>query len=312
MHPADTARIKEATAILKRDFYTSPDSLAFLFQLLTSDEAPPLRQLAGVQVRPLVRKHWNQVPASHKPQIRSHLLSSTLNEANTNVRHASARVITAVAKVDLVDGEWADLPGQMMKAAASSNVKEREVSTYILLTILEDMAAEHTEIFPSLFQLFSKTIHDPESAEVRINTLVALTKMAVELDSDDDQKSIDAFQKLFPDMVGILKQAIDAKDEDRMLQCFECVQTLLECDPQLLNKHFRDLVQFIVGIAFDNDAEKETRVQCLNVLIGIIVYRKLKFQGLRIANQVAKSLVEVLVTDEDDGDELGLYLAALR
>ncbi|MCJ1477838.1 hypothetical protein MMC13_006511 [Lambiella insularis] len=312
----DTARVKAATATLRKDYYTSPQSLAALLQILTSHDSPQLRQLAATQARSLVPKHWSSVPDDHKAQIRTHILQSTLNEQTSIVRHAAARVISAIAKIDLEDGQWADLPALMQHAATSDSPQEREVSTYILFAILESMGDSFMHRFRELFALFDSTIHDPQSVEVRINTMLALSKMGMLLDADNDEESLEAFQKAIPGMVAILKQAIEAGDEDRTMQGFEVFQTLLECDPRLLSVHFRDLVQFMIQLASEKSLEKEPRSQALNFLISCIMYRKLKFQGLRVGEQLTEKALEILAespddSEDDDGFSLTLLVLSL-
>ena len=299
----DTARVKAATATLRKDYYSSPESLTLLLQLLTSHESPQLRQLAGTQARSLVPKHWPAVHAASKPHIRNHLLQATLHEQTSLVRHSGARVISAIAKIDVEDGEWADLPGLMQTAATSSSAQEREVSTYILFTILESIGDGYMHRFQELFTLFESTIHDPESGEVRINTLLALGKMGMLLDADNDEVSLEAFHKALPSMVAILKQAIDVGDEERTMQAFEIFQSLLECDPKLLTVHFRDLVTFMIELSINRSIHEEARTQALNFLTNCVMFRKLKFQGLRVSGQLTANLLEILAEPKDDSEE---------
>ena len=301
---ADTSRVKAATATLRKEYYTSPESLGLLLQILTSHESPQLRQLAATQARALVPKHWSSIPSTHKPQIRTHLLQSTLNEQTSIVRHAAARVISAIAKIDIEDAQWADLPGTLIQTAGTSdNPHEREVCTYILFAILESVGDDFMHRFAELFMLYDRTIHDPKSAEVRINTMLALSKIGMLLDADNDEESLESFQKALPAMVGILKQAVEAGDEDRTMQGFEVFQTLLECDPRLLSLHFRDLVQFMIQLASETSIDKEARSQALNFLINCVMYRKLKFQGLRVADQLTVKILETLTESSDDSDD---------
>ena len=233
------------------------------------------------------------------------------------MRHAAARVISEIAKIDVENDEWADLPELMQHAAETGSPQEREVSTYILFTILESMGDGFMHRFHELFGLFSKTIHDPESAEVRINTMLALSKLGFLLDAENDEESLQMFQDALPSMVAILKQAIEAGDEDRTMQGFEVFQTLLDCDPKLLNTHFRDLIQFMIQIASEDNLDRETRSQALNFLINCVMYRKLKFQGLRVGEQLTTVLMRILTeaagdsNDDDDGFSLALLVLSL-
>ena len=291
--PADTERVKSATAQLRKNYYTQPAALLLLLQLATSHESAQLRQLAAVEARTLVPRHWAAVSAEQKPQIRSGLLQATLSEQTPLVRHAAARVISAVAKIDLDDGEWADLPAFLQQAATSSEPGQREVGVYILFTLLDVIGDGFVEKLAELFALFAKTIRDPESAEVRVNTMLALSKMAMILDPDEDPQSLQAFRATFPDMVAVLKQAVDAADEDRTMQAFEVFQTLLGCDSQLMAAHFADLVRFMMEIAVARNLTDDARSQALSFLMQCVKYRKLKMQGLKVGEQLTLKCLQI-------------------
>ncbi|KAL9604674.1 MAG: hypothetical protein Q9219_000394 [cf. Caloplaca sp. 3 TL-2023] len=297
----DTARVKAATATLKADYYPHPEALSVLLQLVVSDEATSLRQLAATQARSLVSKHWKTLPEGQKPQIRQHLLQKTLSEEQQIVRHAAARVITAIAKIDLDNGQWPNLFDTLLQAAGSQSPRHREVGTYVLFTTIEIMGEEMNAKIPQLLELFGKTIDDPQSAEVKINSMLALSRIAIVLDTDEDVASLNTIQELIPQMVGVLKQAIDAGDEDRTTQSFEVFQTLLGCDSSVINKHFKDLVQFMINIAADTDVDEDARTQALSYLMQCVRFRKLKIQGLRVGEQLTLKCLEI-VTEMGDED----------
>lgn len=292
---AAQGNLKDATSVLQREFYNQPQSLVFLIQIATTHEDPNLRQLAAVQARSLVSKHWTSVQAD-KSQIREQLLRSTLGEKSSLVRHSVARIISAIAKIDLNDGEWMDLPNMLVQAAGSGNKDEREVATYVLFTILETLEEGLEAKFQDLFNLFSKTIRDPESQEVRINTLLALSKLATSLDSEENVAPVKAFQDMVPPMVEVLKDVIDQKQEDRVMQSFEVFQTLLGCDPQLLTVHLKDLIMFMNELAANKDADEDTRTQAISFLMQAVQYRKLKIQGMRLGEQLTLTALQ-LVTE---------------
>lgn len=296
--------MKSATSTLNRDYYKFPAALVTLLSILTSHQSSQIRQLAAVEARKLAPKHWASVPADSKPAIRNRLLQTTLNEEGNLVRHSAARVIAAIAKLDLEDGEWTDLPGFLHQAATSQPAAHREVGVYIIYTLLETMGDMFTENASQLFQLFTKTIQDRESAAVRINTMLALSKVAMSLDTEDDQQALSHFQDTVPSMVQVLKVAIDDGDEDNAMQAFEVFQTLLGCDAALLAKHFKDLVQFMIDLAANTDLDDEARCQALAFLMQCVKYRKLKVQGLRFGEQLTlKSLHIVTELDDDSTDE---------
>lgn len=300
---ATQGNVKEATGILQREYYNQPQSLVLLIQVATGHEDPNLRQLAAVESRSLVTKHWVKVQADQKPQIREQLVRSTLGEGSSLVRHSVARIISAIAKIDLNDGEWADLPNFLLQASGSGNKDERVVGTYVLFTILETLGEGFVEKYQELFSLFHKTIRDPESEEVRINTLLALSKLAMNLDSEEDEAPVKAFQEFVPAMVAVLKDSIDKQQEDRVMQAFEVFQTLLGCDPALLTVHLKDLVIFMNELASNTEADDDTRTQAISFLMQCVQYRKLKIQGMRLGEQLTLSALRI-VTELGDSPSL--------
>lgn len=290
---------------MKADYYPHPQSLSILLQLLVSNEPTSLRQLAASQARSLVSKHWKNLPEEQKPAIRQHLLQKTLSEENQLVRHGAARVIAAIAKYDLDKGQWPELFDTLVQAAGSRTPRHREVGTYVLFAIIEDISEELAPKIPDLIDLFGRTINDPQSAEVKMNSMLALSRVAIILDSEEDAASIGKIENLVPQMVGILKQAVDAEDEDRTTQSFEVFQTLLGCDSSVLNTHFKELVQFMTNIAADTDASEDARTQAISFLMQCVRFKKLRIQGLRVGEKLTLTCLEIVTEmgDEDGTDE---------
>ncbi|MDI1489575.1 MAG: hypothetical protein OHK93_000772 [Ramalina farinacea] len=303
----DTDRVKSATATLKADYYPLPESLTVLLQLLLSDEPSPQRQLAASQARSLVPKHWRSYSSQVRAQLRQRLLQGTLQEDEQIVRHAASRVITAIAKIDLEDNEWPDVFDQLLGAAKSNEPRQREVGTYLLFTGLETISEAMQHRNKELLATFKRTIHDSQSAEVRINTMLAISRLAIALDSEEDPASLKLVQDLVPDMVAVLEQAIGAGDEDRTTQCFEVFQTLLGCDSSVLNKHFADLTQFMVKVASEKSLGEDMRTQAISFLMQCMRYRKMKMQSLKVGQQITLMCLEIATElgdamSEDDED----------
>jgi hypothetical protein len=262
----------------------------------------------------LVPKHWAALPAEQKPAIREKLLQSTLDEPKDLVRHSAARLIAAIAKIDLGDGEWGSLPGALAQASTSKQVGYREVGIYILFTLLEAAGDAFEDKLPGLFQLFNTTIKDPESAEVRVNTLLCLSRVAMLIQPEEDPENLAQFVQAFPGMVGVLKAAIDEDDEDRTMQAFEVFQTLLGCESALLNTHFRDLLTFMIDIAANTNISNESRTQALSFLMQCARYRKMKIQGTKDMGEALtlKSMqIATEIDDDEDDDEISPNKSAL-
>ncbi|KIW16263.1 hypothetical protein PV08_06314 [Exophiala spinifera] len=291
--------VKTATNVLQNEFYKNPQSLLFLIQLIISHDSAELKQLAATQAKPLVSKHWTKIPQEQRQHARSQLFSATLAEPSSLVRHASSRLISSIAKIDLDDGEWPELPAMLQQAATSTSAAERAVGVYVLYSILETMGDGFSSKFKELFALFSKTIKDPESLEVRINTMLAISKMALVIDADEDEASIKAFQAIFPAMVAVLKDTIDSGKEEEAMLAFEVFNTLLTAEYQLISQHFLDLVRFMNDIASNRDMSDEIRTQAISFLMQCVIYRRLRVQGAKMGEPLTRSMLQI-VTEIDD------------
>ncbi|RMZ84650.1 hypothetical protein DV737_g1250, partial [Chaetothyriales sp. CBS 132003] len=291
--------VRTATGILQNEFYKQPAALLFLIQLVVSSNSQELKQLAATQARPLVSKFWTKLPAEQRQQVRSQLFQATLAEESPLPRHAASRIISAIAKIDLEDGEWQELPGLLHQAATSPKASDRVVGVYVLYSILEVMGDGFANKFKELFKLFSSTIKDPESLQVRVNTVLAVSKMAVVIDAEEDQQSVKAFQALFPSMVKVLQDAIESGNDDQAMLVFEVFNTLLSAEYQLLATHFNDLVVFMNGIASNKEMKDDTRTQAISFLMQAVMFRRLRVQGAEMGEPLTKSMLQI-VTELDD------------
>ncbi|PSN75626.1 ARM repeat-containing protein [Corynespora cassiicola Philippines] len=302
----DTERVKSATATLNKQYYTSPASLNALLQIVCNHQRQELRQLAAVEARKLVSKHWVKLPEDQKAALRNQLFQYTLNEEPTLTRHSAARVISAIAAHDIEDGQWADLPGLLQQAATSQTARHREVGTFIIYTTIESVGEGFPAKIQDLYTLFSSTIQDPESTEVRVNTMNALSRCAMFLDPEEDPKHLALFQDAIPGMVNVLQHTVEQGDEDAALQAFEVFQTLLGCESALLQKHFGDLVKFMIHLSSTTTLDEDYRSQALAFLMQCVRYRKLKVQALRIGEELTLKALQIvtelgdLSSDDED------------
>ncbi|KAM3079655.1 hypothetical protein ACMFMG_006068 [Clarireedia jacksonii] len=311
----DTERVKAATTELRKNYYPNPESLLWLIEIYISHNDQGVRQQAAVESQRLVSKHWKSIPADQKPQIRQKLLEKTLNEEVKLVRHSGARIIAAIASVDIENDEWAELPDLLAQATGSPQVSHREVGVFILFTLLETASTYFAEKIPEIFSILSKTIKDPESTDVRINTMICLGAVATMIDPDEDPTPLKLWVQIFPEMVAVLKGFVDAKEEDRTVQAFEVFQTLLGCDSSLVATHFKDLCSFMLDIAADTNNENDARSQALSFLMQCTRYRKMKLQGTKdLGERITMASMQIateLEDDEDDDDDSSPARSAL-
>lgn len=84
------------------------------------------------------------------------------------VRHSTARVIAAIASIEIPLGNWPQLLPFLNQTSNSPQVTHREVGTFILYTVLESVVENVKEHLHEFLGLFEKLLIDPESIEVRI------------------------------------------------------------------------------------------------------------------------------------------------
>ncbi|KAI0887699.1 importin beta-4 subunit-like protein [Annulohypoxylon maeteangense] len=301
----DTQKVKAATAELRKNFYPHPDALLGLLHVIVSHPEATVRMLAAVQALRLVEKHWVNISDDQKPSVRNELLQAIVREQNAKCRHGQSRVIAAIATLDFSDGQWTDLLPAVMQLTNSDDVTHREVGSYIIFSLVEANPAYFEDHLSTLFELFAKTIRDPQSRDVRINTMQSISATLMLIDSDEDEQSLNTIQEFTPLMVDVLKDAVESGDDEKVQQCFEVFQTFLAYDSALLTRYFKDLVQFMLDLATNTAAEDDVRSQALAFLAHCVRYRRLKIQAIPDmgAQLMKKSLMILSELSDDDDDE---------
>ncbi|KAK9376567.1 armadillo-type protein [Lipomyces chichibuensis] len=309
----NSAVIKSASNKLQKEFYPLGQSVPALVQIMQQNQSQQIRQLAAVEVRKLISNHWDDLDESLRTQIRGALLQLTLQEPSSLVRHASARVISEIAKIDLPNNAWPDLPPYLQKAATSASASERELGVYILYTLLDTMEETFADKIGELFSLFSHTINDPESQIVRTNTLLALGKISEIIDS---QEHIQTFRQFIPGMVGVLKQLIDQSDEKAVSQAFDVFQTLLWVDSAIISKSLGELIQFMLELAKEKNVDTESRSLALQFLSNCVRFKKMKVQSLKVGPVLTSAALAIAGEEmedmDDDDDENNIARLSLR
>ncbi|KAK4096515.1 ARM repeat-containing protein [Parathielavia hyrcaniae] len=310
----NTQNLKAVTAELQKNFYTHPESLLLLCELVASHEDINVRQQAAVQAARLAAKHWEKIPKEQKPAVRQHLVQATMNEQIPRARHANARLVAAIAAIDLEEGEWPDLIPALFTLSSSSEVSQREVGSYIIFSLLEENPTSFADHIPKLLEIFGHTLRDPQSADVRVNSMMSIGAMLLMFEPLEDEESVATLQTLIPPMVDVLKDAVQSGDDEKTGQAFEVFQQFLAYESALLGRYLKDLVQFMIDLAANKQAEDDVRAQALAFLAQTVRYRRMKIQGMKDMGQelTQKSLLILTeIDDDEDDDDMGPARSAL-
>lgn len=106
------------------------------------------------------------------------------------VRHSLARVISAIASVELPTGTWPELLPFIQNLCSATSPVHRESGAFILFTILEVVIEGLQDKVADFLKLFHQLLHDRESIEVRLVTVRALGTLAGYIDVDDKSEIV--------------------------------------------------------------------------------------------------------------------------
>ncbi|KAH9975211.1 ARM repeat-containing protein [Russula compacta] len=310
----DTIQLKAATAQLNKEFYKDPTCIPALANIIANSQEVPVRQLAAIEMRKRVSTNsgnlWLQVPQSDREQLKTKLPEIVLRDAL--VRHSTARVIAAIAGIEMPVNRWPQLLPFLLETATSSQAAHREVGIYILYTVLETIVEGFQEHLQSFFKLFETLLRDPESTEVRVTTVRSLGTIAQYIDTDD-KADIKSFQSLLPLMIQVLAETLEAGDEANARHLFDVFETLLILEIPLLSQHIPQLVQFFIQAGSNRNIDAELRILALNALNWTVQYKKSKIQGNNLAAAILDGLMPITTEEEpEDIDDDAPARSALR
>ncbi|KAF8892069.1 armadillo-type protein [Infundibulicybe gibba] len=295
----ETSQVKSATTQLNQNYYKNPACISALASIIASSPEQP-------------RQPLDDVTQDEREQIKSKLPELILAEPNNLVRHSAARVVAAIATIEIPHGTWSQLLPFLHQTCVSQQVVHREVGTFILFTVLENIVEGFQEHLQSFFKLFEQLLADPESLEVRITTVRALGVIAQYIDSDD-KNDLKSFQNLLPAMIQVIGQCVEAANEAGARQLFDVLETLLILEVPILGKHIPELAQFLLQCGGNRSFESELRVLALNALNWTVQYKKSKLQSHGLAPAILEGLMPIATEAEpEDIDDDAPSRSALR
>ncbi|KAF8266131.1 ARM repeat-containing protein [Lactarius quietus] len=312
----DTIKLKAATTQLNKEFYKDPSCIPALASIIANSQEIPVRQLAAIEMRKRVSANsgnlWLEVPQPNREELKSELPKVVLRESNSLVRHSTARVIAAIAAIEIPVGGWTQLLPFLHETATSPQSAHREVGVYILYTVLETIVEGFQEHLQAFFKLFEGLLQDPESAEVRVTTVRSLGTIAQYIDTDD-KADIKSFQNLLPLMIQVLAQTLEAGDEANARHLFDVFETLLILEIPLLSQHIPQLVQFFIQAGSNRTIDSDLRILALNALNWTVQYKKSKIQSNNLAAAILDGLMPITTEEEpEDIDDDAPARSALR
>ncbi|AJV37977.1 Kap123p [Saccharomyces cerevisiae YJM683] len=298
--------LKEATKTLQTQFYTQPTTLPALIHILQNGSDDSLKQLAGVEARKLVSKHWNAIDESTRASIKTSLLQTAFSEPKENVRHSNARVIASIGTEELDGNKWPDLVPNLIQTASGEDVQTRQTAIFILFSLLEDFTSSLSGHIDDFLALFSQTINDPSSLEIRSLSAQALNHVSALIEEQETINPVQAqkFAASIPSVVNVLDAVIKADDTMNAKLIFNCLNDFLLLDSQLTGNFIVDLIKLSLQIAVNSEIDEDVRVFALQFIISSLSYRKSKVSQSKLGPEITVAALKVACEEIDVDDEL--------
>ncbi|KAJ3028528.1 hypothetical protein HDV00_010188 [Rhizophlyctis rosea] len=313
-----------ASTALEQRYYTQPQCIPALADIALRHPDAAVRNLSAVELRKQVKEgafgsetdKWEKVDAGTREGIKRRLLEVIVLEPENATRHAQSRVISEIAAKELEAERWPELLGFLSNCCVSATASHREIGVYVLFTLFDvvgDMLDEH---LPQLLQLFSRTLVDPESAEVRVNTLRALGRVADFLDVESKGDIVGTskhfgktFRSLIPGMLSVIQHCLDSGDEDRAVKGIEVFDNLLVLEAPVVTTQLPALIDFFTRTGSNKSYGGNVRQMSISFLMWATVCHKNKIQKLQLIAPIIAAMFPIASEDEEEDEDSPVKVA---
>lgn len=299
----DNNSILQATELLNQNYFNNEQCIPALIEIISNSKDMSIRHLASVELPKRVRSHFEKLDDNLKTQLEQRLLEIITVEPEKIICHAIARCISSMAEIEIPKKRWTNLIDFLFQCCQSPNSSHREVGVFVLYSLFEVIVDNFEDKLPQVFELFSITINDPESIDVKISTMKALGTI-VEYIDEENQKEIELFRSLIPSMVNVLHQCLELSNEEGVQACFDFIEILLTLETPIISYHFTELVQMTIDIAKNQQYDENIRNLALSTLYFIPVYKKTKLIRLQLIKPIIDGIFPICTEEEpEDEDE---------
>lgn len=302
----NNAGIKEATKTLQTQFYTQPATVPALIHILQNSSDDALKQLAGVEVRKMIPKHWESLDDAIRTSAKSSLLQSAFSEQKEIVRHSNARVIAVIGNLELESNKWPELIPNLIQAASGEDAQVRQTAVFILLSLLEEFNPSLTAYIDDFLNLFAHTINDTASLETRSLSAQALNHVSALIEETENinEQQAAKFVALIPSVVNVLDATIKADDNTNAKLIFNCFNDFLLLDSRLTGNSVIDLIKLTLQITVNTEIDEDIRVYAIQFIISSLSYRKSKVIQGKLGPEITLAALKVASEEIDVDDEL--------
>lgn len=289
-----------------------PDSIMKLMQLLHTSPSLGVKQLAAVLLRKKIKRNWDGLNEQAQKSIMEAVLALLSSESNAIpriIRSAIADFAAKIATLLLGGGDqWPQLWAFIAHATSTGEVVHRETVLRIFSELIldDDVWEDHLQPkFADIFNLISVGLRDPDN-DVRVGAL----KCVIALLTRERHKTVPEFRSKIvnewvPVVVQVMKYCIETGN-DQVAKAFEVISRLAEQDFENLAPFVPNIINFMLDIAQDADADLAVRQKALYLVEFIITYRPKTFLSGNVFDRTLDTVIRLCtdtVGEEEEDDE---------
>lgn len=295
----DTAAVAEATKKLNQ-LYKSAELLPAMLDILVSNQDTQMRQLAAVEAKKLVDRHWETTAPLVQEKLKTDLLRAILAEPAPLVAHSAGRVVVAVIGAG---DQWPGLVEALVQAV--NGAPQQKLTALYVLYLLLDLYQQLEEVRQhksDLFGLLAQHLGAHENLENRVHALLGVMAVAA---SDLEASLGPQFQEAVPLLVAVLHSAIEAQDERSVRSVFTAFHDMHVLEARVAGDLLLYVVKVFVEIAMERLLDEEVRGMALQFLIRTVALKKSRLASAKgVGLELALAALEIGCDPVDPEEEL--------
>ncbi|OQR85004.1 importin-like protein [Achlya hypogyna] len=288
---SNTDTIKQAEAVIKA-YLKHPASVTGLMTQIQGSSHASVRQLAAMLLRQKINKRWPALDEATQTGVKQVLLQRVMEETESVVKSAIARLIAALARDLVPANQWPDLFGCIEMCATNANPSAR-VLAMLLLASLNGTIGEHLlQHFSTLKRLFLAALQDTE-IKVRIEAMHAACGLVEYL----EKKQAIEFQQLIDPMLQVLQACIASNAEVEACEFMDVFSELANSPFPMLTKALPHLVQLLLQIFVSEALEPSTRAAASSALNAIIDAKPKALAKANLVPTIFTTMLQLIAAD---------------
>lgn len=209
---------------------------------------------------------WVRLPAVVQSELKDNLLHMIISETEASIQHATARIISVIAKCELAAEKWPELLLFMSTQCVSGDDRMREIGSYVLSSVIESATSALASSLPDLFALLGQGLQD-RLLIVAVHSAQSVAAVVPALESSAD---VQQFRALIPLLLATFQRCFAEGEVDLLSNVVDVFTEAAENQSPLLSQHMPDIVTLLLGIGLNADADVEAREKCFAVLAVLV------------------------------------------